>query len=183
MFVTAMTATPTHPQQTALGPDGNDSGHQGRLVQRLLRWTPTAAALVAATLLSINGFRTDRPPGDRTLADIDPPTADNWAARQRTDRKYEVVVDLFTERLTNAEAHARFLDLNRADPKALAYLRELPGETDEDRTAYQLFLFVRAYPHPLAKEVAAAVGRELLGRELPPGRPTAADRKRVPDPQ
>jgi hypothetical protein len=152
-------------------------------VQRLLRWTPAAAALVAVTLLTVNWLRADRPPADRPPAELDPPTADHWSARERTDRKYEVVADLFAGRITTAEAHARFLDYNRADPKALGFLRELPGATDEDRTAYQLFLFVRVYRHPRAKEVAAAVGRELLGREVPPGRPTDSHRKRVPAPQ
>jgi hypothetical protein len=88
-------------------------------VSRLFRWTPAAAALTAATLLTVNWFRADRPPADPTAATGDPPTADHWAARQRTDRKYEVVADLLAGRLTASEAHARFLDANRADPKSL----------------------------------------------------------------
>jgi hypothetical protein len=147
-------------------------------VPRLLRWTPAAAALTAATLLAVNGSRADRPRGDTTAAELDPPSADTAAARGRTDRKYDVVADLLAGRLTAAEAHARFLDANRADPRALEYLRAgLPGETDEERTAYQLVLFVRGCQHPAANEVATAVGRELLGRELPPGYPRAPHRK------
>jgi hypothetical protein len=153
-------------------------------VQRLLRWTPAAAALAAAVLVTVNWFRADRPRADRPPADSDPPTAEYLAARQRTDWKYEVVADLIAGRLTAAEAHARFLDANRADPKGLEFLRAgLPGETDEDRTAYQLVLFVRGFRHPSANEVAAAVGRELLGRDLPPGYPRVPDRKHVPGPQ
>jgi hypothetical protein len=153
-------------------------------VQRLFRWTPLAAALAAATLLTANWLRADRPRPDRAPVDFDPPTAEFLVARHRTDWKYEVVADLLAGRFTGAEAHARFLDANRADPTALEYLRAgVPGETDEERTAYQLVLFVRTFPHPRAKEVAAAVGRELLGRELPPGYPRVPDRKHVPGPQ
>jgi hypothetical protein len=136
------------------------------------------AALVAATLLTVNWLRADRPRPDRTPDDFDPPAAEYLAARQRTDWKYEVVADLLAGRITGAEANARFLDANRSDPTALEFLRAgLPGETDEERTAYQLVLFVRSFPHPRAKEVAAIVGRELLGRELPPGYPRVPDRK------
>jgi hypothetical protein len=157
---------------------------RGRIVQYLLRWTPAAAVIVTATLLAASSVQSDRPRPGAMVTDVDPPSADYSAARRRTDGKFEVVADLLAGRLTAAEAHGRFLDANRADPKALEYLRAgLPGETDEDRTAYQLVLFIRGFRHPSAKDVAAAVGRELLGRELPPGYPPAPDRKPVPAPQ
>jgi hypothetical protein len=132
----------------------------------------------------VNGFRVDRPRADALAADLEPPSADARTARQRIDRRYEVVGDLVAGRLTAADAHTRFLDANRVDPQVLEYLRAgVPGETDEERTDYQLVLFVRAFPHPRAKEVAAATGWELLGRELPPGYPRVPNRKPVPAPR
>ena len=143
-------------------------------MQRLLRWTPASAALAAAALLAVNGFRADRPRADSRVADLDAPAAEFSAARQRTDWKNEVVADLIEGRVTAAEAHVRFLDAIRSDPRAAEFLRVgVPGASDEERTACQLVLFVRAFRHPRAAETAAAVSRELLGRELPPGRPTA----------
>jgi hypothetical protein len=146
-------------------------------VPRLIRWTPAAAAAATAALLTVNWVRPPRPKADQSPGDLNPPAA-ALAARERTDWKFEVVADLIAGRLTASEAHAQFLDANRADPQALEYLRAaLPGDTDEERTAYQLVLFVRVFQHPRAPEIAAAVSRQLLGRELPPGRPTAAAQK------
>jgi hypothetical protein len=151
-------------------------GPRGRLVQRLLRWTPATAALAAVTLLAVNWFRADRSRVGRTSAEYNPAADDTLAAGRRTDFKSEVVADLVAGRVTAAEARARFLEVNRADPQALEYLRaELPGETDEDRAAYQLVLFVRTCRHPRATDVAAAVGRALLGRAMPFGRVTELD--------
>jgi hypothetical protein len=163
-----------------MGPDG-PATPRGQLVPRLLRWTPAAAALVAATLLTVNC--SIRPRADRT-PELDPPSDIYVAVRQRTDQKLEIVAELVAGRMTTTEAHARFLDINRADTRGLMYLRtRLPGETDEERTAYQLVLFIQVFRHPRAAEVGATVSRELLGREPSPGHPTAWDRKHVPVPE
>jgi hypothetical protein len=167
-----------------MAPEHDGASLGGRLVQLQLRWTPVAAALVAVTLVTVNSFRTARHRAGQITAEYNPPADATESAHRRTAWKVEVVADLVAGRITTGEAHDRFLDANRADPKSLEYLRAVPpGETDEERTACQLVLFVRAFPHPRAGEVAAAVGRELLGRELPPGRPAATDWKRVPVPQ
>ncbi|HVK10798.1 MAG TPA: hypothetical protein VM597_18665 [Gemmataceae bacterium] len=150
-------------------------------MHRRLRWTPAAAALTAVVLLSINGLWAGRRPASQSTPAYDPPDEDRSTARQRVDWKFEVAADLIAGRLTAGDAHAQYLDANRADPKALEYLRAaLPRDTDEERTAYQLVLFVRVFRHPRAQEVAAAVSRQLLGRKLPPGAPTVAAGRRGP---
>jgi hypothetical protein len=144
-------------------------------VQRLLRWTPAAAALAVAVLLTVNRYRAGRPAAAPPAAEVDPPAAESAAVCRRTDWRVETVSDLLSGRLTAAEAHARFLDANRSDPTALENLRyAFPGQTDEERTVHQLVVFVRASKHPRALAVAAGLVPELLGRDRPAGR--TADR-------
>jgi hypothetical protein len=145
-------------------------------VKRLFRWVPVSAAALAATLVTVNSFRSDRPQRDPMTTEVDPPSAETTAVGRRTDWRVEVVADLVAGRITAAEAHARFLDANRSDPTALENLRyAYPGETDEERTVHQLVRFVRASKHRRATAVAASLVPELLAHDWRTAG-TAADR-------
>jgi len=142
-------------------------------MKSLLRWTPVAVASFVAMLVTWNTLTRDRPRAAPPAVEPDTPSAETVAVCHRTDWRGEVVADLVAGRITGAEARARFLEANRSDPTALRnLLHAFPGQTDEERTAYQLVMFVRVSKHPRASAVEAEVSRELLGRELPPGRPT-----------
>jgi hypothetical protein len=136
-----------------------------------------AAALVAASLVAVSAR-----PGAGRRAVPDPvasadayPSEENLTVCRRIEWRRETVADLLAGRLTVAEAHARFLDANRSDPRAIRGLRvEFPGPTDEERTVRQLLRYLWASGHPRAEEMSAAARREWFGPHPRPGHTDAA---------
>jgi hypothetical protein len=136
------------------------------IVKRVLSWSAAVIVLAAAGLIAGNAPRPSGPSGipDR-LGSVDAgPSAEYLTVRRWFEWRLEIVADLQAGRVTVAEAHARFLDANRSDPRAIRNLRnEYSGQTDEERTARQLFRYIRVSHHPRAEEVSATVRRECLG--------------------
>jgi hypothetical protein len=132
-----------------------------------------AASLIAAGARPANGRRDV---GDCIASADAYPSEENLAVCRRAEWRVEAVADLLSGRLTAAETHARFLDANRSDSRAIRSLRiEFPGSTDEERTARQLVRYLWASGHPRAEEVAAAVRREWFGPRHPVPRLTNTD--------
>jgi hypothetical protein len=64
--------------------------------------------------------------------------------RERIALKDEVVRDLLDGRIGFDEAAERFAEMNRMQPSALKLVRlRFPGQTDEERAAWQLLNYVR----------------------------------------
>jgi hypothetical protein len=136
------------------------------IVKRVLSWSAAVIVPAAVGLIAGNAPRPSGPSGipDR-LGSVDAgPSAEYLTVCRRLEWRLEIVADLLAGRVTVAEAHARFLDANRSDPRAIRNLRNVySGQTDEERTARQLFGYIRVSDHPRAEEVSAAVRCEWLG--------------------
>jgi hypothetical protein len=77
--------------------------------------------------------------------------------------KEEIVQDVLDGRLRPDEAAARFAELNRGYPPALALVRKCyPGRTDEERAARQFLTFLRATRQPAALALAGEWEGRLL---------------------
>jgi len=84
---------------------------------------------------------------------------------RRTRLRYETIVDVAGGRLSFDEGVARFVQLNRASPVAASRVPELfPGDTEEDRAAWQLIGQLRANPHLKADAVADEAACRMVER-------------------
>jgi hypothetical protein len=77
---------------------------------------------------------------------------------ERIAMRREVIHDVVAGRLTFEEASLRFAELNRGHAAALNYVRRaFPGQSDEERAAWQLASHMRRSGDPAAQ----ALGEEL----------------------
>ena len=84
----------------------------------------------------------------------------------RTTVRYETVRDVAEGRLSFEEGVARFVQLNRSNPTALARARELfAGKTEDALAGWQLVGQLRANEHLRADAVADAGACWLVERE------------------
>ncbi|HKA08323.1 MAG TPA: hypothetical protein VKD71_13770 [Gemmataceae bacterium] len=91
---------------------------------------------------------------DRNMRKID---LDDEHVLRRVAIRLEVIRDLVAGRMTFEEAAERYVELNRMQESALAYMRRTyPGRTDEERGARQLAAHMRNSGNP----AAAALGEE-----------------------
>jgi len=84
---------------------------------------------------------------------------------RRTAVRTEAVNDLLAGRIQIDEAVRRFIDLNHSSPETLEHVRErYPGNTDEERAAWQLIGHLRCRRTPLALALANEVATALAHR-------------------
>ena len=81
---------------------------------------------------------------------------------RRLALRTETIEDLVAGRIKADEAARRFDELNRSEPTMLARVRRMyPGDTDQERAAWQLVAHVRVHAHPRAGEIADEVACRL----------------------
>jgi hypothetical protein len=72
--------------------------------------------------------------------------------RRRLAMKQVIIGELLADRLTFDEAASRFAEVNGLQPSAIGYLRlTYPGESDEERAAWQLARHLRGSCDPRAR--------------------------------
>jgi hypothetical protein len=95
-----------------------------------------------------------------------PPGPESLAVMRRIDKKQRVVNELLDGRHTFFETATIFRRLNAEHPKLPTY-PDIPGDSDDERTCWQLILWVRRVlllrgdPEERVQEISARFEREL----------------------